>query len=334
MGERITTINAAIIGAGRRGRAHGRAAGSLPGVEIVAVCDPDEDRAASLAAELGGRPYPDWRRALEELSPQLVYVTSPPPLHAEQAIAALEAGAHVVLEKPIALTMAEAQAIGAASRRCRRQVQVCQQHRYGLLADRARDALAGRTVALAHSWLYRQTPDIPGNWDRSWGGGHIVEWGIHHLDLLRYLVGEIETVSAAYGEQVLAGRSGWSNWDAYSVSFRFAGGAVGAMATTYAAWPGLDNGSGLDLIAEGVILRYRRSGLEIITPEGMETVTESRDPTLALNETFISALRTGDWSRVRITFPDAARTLAVVLAANRSNATGEVVRVSDLLVDS
>lgn len=331
MEEPLSTIDALIIGAGRRGRAHGRAARSLPGVKILAVCDPMEDRAASLAEELGGRPCTDWRQALDEASPQLVYVTSPPPLHAEQTIAALQAGAHVVLEKPIALTMEEAASIGEVARHAGRHVQVCQQHRYGLLADHARATLSGRAVALAHSWLYRQTPDIPGNWDRAWGGGHIVEWGIHHLDLLRYLVGEIETVAAAYGEQVLAGRAGWANWDAYSVSFRFAGGAIGTMATTYAAWPGIPDASGLDLIAEGVLLRHRGSALEIVTPEGTQALTDRGDLTMALNEAFVWALRTGDWSRVRITYPDAVRTLAVVLAANRANETGSVVRVADLL---
>jgi myo-inositol 2-dehydrogenase/D-chiro-inositol 1-dehydrogenase len=333
MGRPSDILTAAIIGAGRRGRAHGTAARSLPGVQVVAVCDSLEERAASLAEELGGRPFADWQQALEETSPQLVYVTSPPPMHAEQTIAALEAGAHVVLEKPIALTMAEAGAIGAASQRSGRHVQVCQQHRYGALAHHAKASLSDRRVALAHSWLYRQTPDIPGNWDRSWGGGHVVEWGIHHLDLLRFLVGDVETVSASYGETVLAGRQGWSNWDVYSVSFRFVSGAVGAMASTYAVWPGLSQSGGLDLIAEGMVLRLRGSRLEISTPEGTETIQETHDGTLELNRAFITALRTGDWSGVRITYPDAVRTLAVVLAANRSNETGEVVRVSDLLAE-
>jgi myo-inositol 2-dehydrogenase/D-chiro-inositol 1-dehydrogenase len=326
-----TELRAVVIGAGRRGRAHGAAARSLPGVRLVAVCDIDPDRAAILAAELSGQPFTDGERALMETRPDLVYVTSPPPLHAEQTLAALESGAHVVLEKPIALTMEEAFSIGTAAERAGRHVQVCQQHRYGSVADRMRSELAGRRVALVHSWLYRQTPDIRGNWDRAWGGGHVVEWGIHHLDLCRYVIGEIDSVYANYGEQVLAGRADWSNWDGYSVSFRFRGGAVGSMATTYAAWPGIPNSSGLDLIADGLLLRYRGSRLELVTPEGTETVEETRDPTLALNEAFVAALRTGDWSGVRITYPDALRTLAVVLAANRSNVTGAAVPVGEML---
>jgi myo-inositol 2-dehydrogenase / D-chiro-inositol 1-dehydrogenase len=333
MDSQANEITAAIFGAGRRGRAHGFAALTVPAVRIAAVCDPDESRAGALAAEVGAQPFADWQQGLEAVRPNLVYVTSPPPRHAEQAIAALEAGAHVVLEKPIALTMTEAFAIGAAAERCGRHVQVCQQHRYGALADRAREVLADRPVALIHSWLYRQAPDIRGNWDRAWGGGHIVEWGIHHLDLCRYLVGEIESVSAAYGEQVLAGRPDWANWDGYSLSLRFGSGTVGSMATTYAAWPGLPQSSGLDVIADGVVIRYRGSRMEIVTPERTEIVEETRDPTLALNEAFIAALRTDDWCGVRISYSDAVRTLAVVLAANRSNETGARVRIEEMMAE-
>src|SRR5437879_6187274 len=120
---------AAVLGAGRRGRAHAAAAHQLSSVRVTGVCDPEETRAAALAAEVGGHPFTDWRQTLEIARPQLVYVTSPPPMHAEQAIAALESGAHVLIEKPIALTMAEAAAIGAAAQQSGRHVQVCQQHR-------------------------------------------------------------------------------------------------------------------------------------------------------------------------------------------------------------
>jgi myo-inositol 2-dehydrogenase/D-chiro-inositol 1-dehydrogenase len=328
-----TSLTAVLIGAGRRGRAHGRAAGSLSGVTVAAVCDPYEERAGALAAELEAKPFAEWQAALEEVRPQLVFVTTPPPHHAQQAIAALESGAHVVLEKPIALTMEEAGTIGRTAQRCGRHVQVCQQHRYGRMADRAREVLAGRPVALVHSWLYRQTPDIRGNWDRAWGGGHVVEWGIHHLDLCRYLLGEIETVHAAYAEQVLAGRPDWNNWDGYALSARFECGAVASMATTYAAWPGIPSASGLDIIAENTVVRQRHGHLEIVAPDGTETVQEERDLTLLLVEAFVTAVRTGDWSGVRVTYDDALRTLAVVLAANRSNEIGHAVRVREMLAE-
>jgi predicted dehydrogenase len=328
MSANPTDLTVLIVGAGRRGRAHARALGQLPTVRIAGICDPDQSRADALAAECGARSLTDWRQALEVAQPRLAVVASPPPLHAQQAIAALEIGAHVLIEKPIALSLNEANAIGAAAQRHGRFIQVCQQHRYGVLADRAREALSGRRVALVHSWLYRQTPDIPGNWDRAWGGGHLVEWGIHHLDLCRYLLGEIETVSATYGEQVLVGRPGWRNWDGYALSFRLAGGAVGTMTTTYAAWPGLPEASGLDIISDGLILRFRGPRLELVAPDGTETVEESTDLTRALDEAFVTALQKGDWTGVRVRYEDAVRSLQVVLAANHSNELGSTVCVS------
>ena len=84
-------------------------------------------------------------------------------------------------------------------------------------------------------------------------------------------------------------------------------------------------------ISDSLLLRFRGSRLEIVTPVGTETVVEDRDQTLALNEAFVHALRTGDWGGVRVTYHDAVRTLAVVLAANRANETGRVIRVSELI---
>ena len=78
-------------------------------------------------------------------------------------------------------------------------------------------------MGLFHSYLYRQRPDIRGNWQRSWGGGHVVENQIHPIDLARYLIGEVRSVYARYAEHVLAGTEDWDNWDSYSVTLEFEG---------------------------------------------------------------------------------------------------------------
>lgn len=317
-----------VIGAGRRGVAHARAATEL-GATLVAVADPDALRAGRLS-DGTARTYADPAEMLARERLDVVYVTSPPYLHREHTLAALTAGSHVLLEKPIALSMEEAREIGAAAERAGRLVHVCQQHRYSALADLARERLAGRRVALVHAWLYRQTPDIPGNWDRRWGGGHVVEWGIHYLDLCRYLLGEVEWVSATYTEQVLAGRPGWNNWDAYAVALRYASGAVGTLTSTYAAWPGIEGAGGLDIVADGLLLRFRGHRLSLLSPEGEEIVEESGDTTAAINAAFLTAIRTGDLGSLRIDYPDAVRTLALVLAANRSAELGTPVRPSEL----
>ena len=266
-----------------------------------------------------------------EPRPEVAVITSPPPCHTEQTLAALDAGCHVILEKPIALTMAEARTIGRAAREADRQVVVCQQHRYSEAASRAREALAGRKVALVHVWLYRQAPDIRGNWSREWGGGHVVEWAIHPIDFCRWAVGDVESVYAAYADQVLRGTPEWENWDAYSCTLRFACGAVGSIATTYAVWPGGGGGFGLDIVAEDTIVRWRAGRLEIETPAGKSEYPEPEEPTAALHRAFFECLASGDWGPLRQDYDDAVTTLATVLACNRSNETGMPVEVGKLL---
>src|SRR5436309_1837012 len=109
--------------------------------------------------------------AREAVQPEVVYITTPPSLHKEQTFAALARGAHVVLEKPIALTVREAEEIGEAAARAGRMIHICHQLRYAAGSDAMRALLSGQKVALTHIWNYRKGPDIPGNWNRAWGGG-------------------------------------------------------------------------------------------------------------------------------------------------------------------
>src|SRR5688572_22512121 len=102
------TLQVAVIGAGRRGRAHtGAVADCEDKARVVAIADIDEARARELVAADApyANPFTDPMAMLRQTSPEVVFITSPPPLHREQTIAALEGGAHVVLEKPIALTV-------------------------------------------------------------------------------------------------------------------------------------------------------------------------------------------------------------------------------------
>jgi len=321
-----------VFGAGRRGAAHARAATAC-GAQVLAVADPDLPRAQALATEVGGAALARGE-ALPLADARVALVTSPPAAHAEQTLAALAAGCHVVLEKPIALTMGEAGAIGRAAEAAGRWVHVCQQQRYSRAATEARVALEGRPTALAHIWLYRQAPDIRANWDRAWGGGHIVEWAIHPIDWCRFLLGDVESVYAAYADRVLAGTPGWNNWDAYACTLRFASGVVGSVATSYACWPEGGGGFGVDVVAEERLLRWRSEGLEIAYPEGSKRLTEREDATVALHRAFLGAVRSGDPSELRLTYPDAVTTLATVLACNRSHERGEVVHVAELLEEA
>ncbi|MDQ6601833.1 MAG: Gfo/Idh/MocA family oxidoreductase, partial [Chloroflexota bacterium] len=209
-------LNVAVIGAGRRGLAHTEAVADLEQeARIVGIADVDEARARTLVGAHAPHAtvYTDALTMLDAASPDVVYITTPPPLHRELALAALARGAHVVLEKPIALNIAEADQIGEAAVKAGRLVHICHQLRYAAGSDTMRDRLSAQKVALTHIWNYRKAPDIPGNWQRSWGGGHVVEWGIHYLDLCRYVMQtEPIEVYARYTDQIMHGQPNWDNW--------------------------------------------------------------------------------------------------------------------------
>src|SRR5437899_12788983 len=109
-------VRIGFVGAGAVVEHHLAVLAGQPGVEIAAVCDVDERRAQAVAAGAGARPYLDWSEmlALEQLD--ALFVCVPPTLHAPPATAALKRGLATYLEKPIARTLADGEAIVAAWR--------------------------------------------------------------------------------------------------------------------------------------------------------------------------------------------------------------------------
>lgn len=325
-------LNVAVIGAGRRGSAHTEAVADLEEqARVVGIADLDEGRARDLigAHAPHATVYTDAMAMLDATTPDVVYITTPPPLHKEQAIAALERGAHVVLEKPITLNIEDSEAIGEAAAKAGRLVHICHQLRYGNGSDTMRERLSNQKVALTHIWNYRKGPDIPGNWYRTWGGGHVVEWGIHYLDLCRYVMNtEAVEVYARYTDQVMHGKENWDNWDGYSLTVQWANGAVCGYASTYALIPGIASSAGLAIIAAEGKAEFAWGGCTWTTPDGTESYPGAgRDGERNLSHAFFHAITSGDTSGIRQTFDDAMKTHRLVMAANESALTNKPVRL-------
>lgn len=100
-------IKVAVIGVGSMGKNHARVYSELTDAQLVAVVDADEKIAHSIAYQYNTRAYSDYRMMLEQERPQAVSVVVPTALHEEVATAVLEAGVHVLVEKPIAATLVE-----------------------------------------------------------------------------------------------------------------------------------------------------------------------------------------------------------------------------------
>jgi myo-inositol 2-dehydrogenase / D-chiro-inositol 1-dehydrogenase len=198
------TIGVGIVGCGRVAASwHLPALANVPEATVVALADRDVGRAHSLAAHApGARVSADYRELLADSAVELVAVCVPVADHPEVAIAALEAGKHVLVEKPLALSLDGCERIVAAANAAPGKAAVGFNQRELPLARHARDVRRSgqlgeiqvlRTTAMSDSRLRGDDP--PWRWSRSLGGGVLIEHAIHHFDLWRFLLDdEIEEV--------------------------------------------------------------------------------------------------------------------------------------------
>ena len=197
-------LRVGILGAGFFGAFHARAIAAVPDIHLVAVCADELAPAEAFAAEHGGKPYGDWRALLDDRAVDAVAITAPHHLHCEFAVAALAAGKHVLLEKPMARSVAECSRIIAAAETNRRKLMVGQIMHFVSPCLVAREILdrgeLGKPVtgssALQKIWM---EPNRRGwHLDPATGGGMLMTAGIHALDQLVWLMdGRVGSVSAA-----------------------------------------------------------------------------------------------------------------------------------------
>ena len=238
-------VRTALVGCGKVGGLHAAILASLPESRFVAVCDADPARAADFAARYGARAYPDLSALLAASGAEALVVATPHPLHAEAAIHAAEAGVHVLVEKPLAASLSDCDAMLAAARKAGVNLGVVSQRRFCEPVARMKAAIdAGRIgapalgVVLMFNWrdeaYYRSAP-WRGRWDTE-GGGVLVNQAPHHLDLLQWFMGDVAEVSG-----------GWANLnhptieveDTAVATVRFRNGGLGSIVVSLSQKPGL-----------------------------------------------------------------------------------------------
>lgn len=317
-----------IVGAGWIAGQHAAALDTIPSVRLVAVCDPDLGRAGALAAPRGARAYGDWGTMLERERPDAIWICTPPLAHREPAVAALEAGVHVYLEKPIARTIPDAEAIVSAAAAGTAVCAVGYQWHASELLDRAREATADRAMAMLVSRNYGPVPARSWFIQRSEGGGQLLERGSHHVDLQRALAGEVESVSAVPSTSAAPPRASEGNIEDFVLTtLHFRSGALGSVAI---AWTPDDHPElySMDVIADQATLlielgpdAFRLTGQAL----GRQLRGDYDDPFRRSIQGFLAAAASGESGRVFCTPANALETLRVILACEQALATGERV---------
>jgi predicted dehydrogenase len=196
-----------IIGLGY-GRAH-IPAFQAHGCRVIAVCQRDAPTAKAVASRYGvPRAFTSWERMLDEARPEIVVIATPPHLHHAIALRAFAAGAHVLCEKPLAMTGAEARSMTDAAARAGRIGMTSFNWRFTAAMQALHAAMAenavGRVFNLAARWLGSRLADekAAGTWrqDQAQAGhGAMGDQGVHVIDLIRWSFGEFARVVVSSG---------------------------------------------------------------------------------------------------------------------------------------
>lgn len=238
-------LRTALIGCGKVGLTHAQALSRLPESEFVAVCDAHPARAAAFAEQYRARPFSSVPEMLREADIEAVTICTPHPLHEEPCLQAAAAGAHVLIEKPLASSLDSCDRMLEAAAKHNVQLGVISQRRLFEPVQRMKAAIdAGKigrpilgTFAM-FSWrdqAYYESDPWRGKWATE-GGGVLVNQSPHQLDLLQWFMGEIDEVTGY-----------WANLnhpyveveDTAVAMIRFRSGGLGSIVTSLSQRPGI-----------------------------------------------------------------------------------------------
>jgi UDP-N-acetyl-2-amino-2-deoxyglucuronate dehydrogenase len=253
-----------IIGGGVIAAVHAMAVDAIPSASLVAVAEPREAAGRELATKYNATWLPDQAALLERPDIDVVIVATPSGLHADQVVAAAQAGKQVITEKPMATTVADAERMAAACDAAGVNLAVIFQNRFSrdaVLLKRAVDAgLLGRPImggAYVHWHRTQAYYDANGGWRGTWaldGGGALMNQSVHTIDLLQWMLGPATRISA----ETATLTHEIETEDTAAATVRFASGALGSI-------------QGTTSLAKDYPIR-----LEIVGTEGRAVLTGSR----------------------------------------------------------
>jgi predicted dehydrogenase len=277
-------IGIGLIGTGFMGKAHALAYGAVQAVfgdvprpRLAVLCDQPADKAEAMAAQFGfERATDDWRALVADPDVDVVAITTPNKLHAEMAIAALEAGKHVHCEKPMALTLADAEAMAAAARRSGRKTIVGYNYISNPMFSHAqkliRDGVIGTPIHFRGvvDEDYQADPETAWTWravKAEAGLGTLGDLGCHLVSMMTGLMGPVAGVTAqtdiVHKTRRLIDseeRRPVENEDIASALVRFESGASGVISTSRAAW-GRKNTLGFEVHGTKGMIRFDQERL-------------------------------------------------------------------------
>lgn len=336
------TIRFGIVGAGVISASHAKVISGNPRAELLAVCDVDREKAEKLAGEYGAKHiFTDLSDmlALEDLD--VVNICLPSGMHEAAAVAAANAGKHILCEKPIDITLAKIDRMIEAADRNKVKLGCVYQRRTMPEAIAARQAIQeGKlgTMVLGDAYLkYYRSPEYyrSAGWRGTWehdGGGALMNQGVHGIDLIQWMMGDIASVfahSAALVRDIEVE-------DTAVVAVKYKSGAFGVIQGATSVYPAqatrfeLHGENGTFIFGDNGIQEWRTADDSAELPVGSETASPGADPRdisleghIVLIDDMIDAVLHD--REPMVSGAEARKAVAVILAIYESARTGKEV---------
>ncbi|MBN1808046.1 MAG: Gfo/Idh/MocA family oxidoreductase [Planctomycetes bacterium] len=319
------SVRLGIIGCGGIAQGHMKKLAEIPQAVLAAFADVNAPAAAAAADQYGGKPYRDYREMYDNEKLDAVYVCVPPDAHGDIETEAAGRGLHLFVEKPVNIDARRAVQIADAIEKAGVVSAVGYSLRYLPVFEQLRAVVANHPVRQAHVFRWGGLPQTPWWRKMASSGGQLVEMVTHQLDLLRALIGEVETAAAVYTSDY-HGTDGVDVPSHYNAVLGFVSGA-GATVSTGCKSPSGRND--MVLVTDAALLQVKYSEGITSIPDSAVDVPVLHDAP-SIDACFIRAVE-GDASALKSDYRDGVLSLAVSLACNLSAAEHRMVKVQDLL---
>ena len=313
-------VKIAMVGCGGIGNLHAKKLLEITGVKIQAAVDIIPERAEKLANMVTCQAFTDYRDALDQVD--AVWVCTPPESHREISVTSLEAGKHVFCEKPMALSLQEADEMIDAAKRNQRLLGIGYCLRFSPWAQMCKEIVnRGEIGEITLAWITRMSSIPPTPWLKSQAasGGMLTEQTTHNLDWLRYVVGDVVKVKGM-AKTVLPDVDIRDNVVGL---LEFAQGAIGQI---MASWSSTANWLESGLVGTKGVLRTGQGGAITVYPQNGEPVVyepENLDMYFEEDRVFIKSVTKG--TDYPLDPEEAKQSLALSLAILEAAETGQSV---------
>ncbi len=356
-GTRTTSIRVGVIGVGFGAAVHVPALQHLPETDVVAVCARRPERAHLAAAQYGVKvALSDFRVLLRDQGIDAVVVATPPHLHHQMSLAAIEAKKHVLCEKPMARNLAEARDMVKLAESNGVVTMVNHEFRFAPARARMKELIDEGYLGDPHSAsivVYRSSLNDPNGAPWDWlmesakGGGMLGAAGSHYVDALRWWFGEVKSVAGVTATMIKRRRLPESTQtapvdadDNFALMLRFTNGAIATV--HYSATAPHDAGDEIILSGSHGLLLLRGDGRlmgarsgetlaelpipERLSPEFPEFAHPSTGPTVLLMREWVRAIRTG--VPASPSFADGVKVQEILDGVVRSTQQGRWVEIA------